>query len=90
MTRAELLTLAQFLYETDGNRVKPTWADLGDGIQGVWIDKAKIGLKATITNEKLRKFWRAMGGEFHGPNVETGTMPEAKLLPLLRVLTFKG
>lgn len=32
----------------------------------------------------LRNFWRALGGTFYGPNVETGAMPESKLLPLLR------
>lgn len=30
--------------------------------------------------------WRAAGGRFHGPNVETGTMPEAQLLPFLVAL----
>jgi hypothetical protein len=39
-----------------------------------------------ITNDDLREWWRAQGGNFHGPNVETGTMPEAKLLPTLRIL----
>lgn len=38
------------------------------------------------TDEDLRKIWRDAGGSFHGPHVETGTMPEAKLLPFLRVL----
>lgn len=35
------------------------------------------------TDDELRALWRNAGGEFHGPNVETGTMPEAKLLPFL-------
>lgn len=34
----------------------------------------------------LRDAWREAGGEFFGPNVETGGMPEAKLLPFLRSL----
>lgn len=38
----------------------------------------------------LRRYWRINGGDFHGPNVETGTMPEAKLLPLLRTLLDMG
>lgn len=38
------------------------------------------------TDDMLRKEWRKAGGRFHGPNVETGTMPEAKLLPYLRGL----
>jgi hypothetical protein len=37
-------------------------------------------------DDDLRKLWRDHGGSFHGPNVETGTMPEAALLPLLRKL----
>lgn len=37
-----------------------------------------------VTDEELRALWRKHGGDFHGPNVETGTMPESKLLPFLR------
>ncbi len=40
--------------------------------------------RQALTDDELRKMWRAWGGNFHGPNVETGTMPEAKLLPFLR------
>lgn len=39
-----------------------------------------------MTNDELRALWRSKGGSFHGPNIETGTMPEAKLLPFLREL----
>jgi hypothetical protein len=39
-----------------------------------------------LLDEELRKLWRKAGGEFHGPCVETGTMPEAQLLPFLRSL----
>lgn len=35
---------------------------------------------------ELRKMWRDAGGEFYGPHVETGSMPETKLLPFLRSL----
>lgn len=35
---------------------------------------------------ELRRAWREMGGAFCGPNVETATMAETKLLPLLRRL----
>lgn len=38
------------------------------------------------SNVELRGLWYGAGGSFHGPNVETGTMPEAKLLPFLREL----
>jgi hypothetical protein len=39
-----------------------------------------------VTNDELRQLWKEAGGEFHGPNIETGTMPESKLLPFLRQL----
>lgn len=38
------------------------------------------------SNVELRGMWHGAGGSFHGPQVETGTMPEAKLLPFLRSL----
>lgn len=38
------------------------------------------------TDEELRAIWRAAGGTFHGPHVETGSMSESKLLPFLRSL----
>ena len=37
-----------------------------------------------LSDEALRVIWRMAGGDFHGPNVEHGYMPEAKLLPFLR------
>ncbi len=37
-------------------------------------------------DESMRLLWLGAGGSFHGPRVETGTMPEAKLLPFLRSL----
>jgi hypothetical protein len=39
-----------------------------------------------MTDDELRALWRNAGGRFHGPNIETGTMPESQLLPLLRKL----
>lgn len=36
-----------------------------------------------LCDSDLRAIWRSKGGSFHGPNVETGTMPEAQLLPWL-------
>lgn len=36
------------------------------------------------TDEQLRDYWVRNGGEFHGPHVETGSMPESTLLPILR------
>ncbi len=37
-----------------------------------------------MTDDELRAMWREAGGRFHGPNIETGTMPESILLPFLR------
>lgn len=41
---------------------------------------------AALSDDDLRQLWRDAGGSFHGPRVETGTMPEEKLLPFLRGL----
>lgn len=41
---------------------------------------------ARMSDDQLRARWIEAGGEFHGPNIETGTMPEARLLPFLRSL----
>ncbi len=38
------------------------------------------------TDDQLRQWWKQNGGSFHGPNVETGFMPERKLLTLLRLV----
>jgi hypothetical protein len=48
-----------------------------------------LGLRAgedDMTDSELRDLWRKAGGNFHGPRIETGTMPEAALLPFLRGL----
>jgi hypothetical protein len=37
-----------------------------------------------LTDDELRSMWLQAGGKFHGPNVETGRMPESLLLPFLR------
>lgn len=36
------------------------------------------------TDVHLREIWKNNGGMFHGPHIETGTMPESKLLPMLK------
>lgn len=46
----------------------------------------EIPLVVRWSDDRLRAFWIKNGGKFHGPNVETGTMTEAKLLPFLRLL----
>jgi hypothetical protein len=38
---------------------------------------------------ELRAFWVQLGGHFFGPNVEHGSIPEIKLLPLLRAIKEK-
>lgn len=40
----------------------------------------------TYSDDELRALWRAAGGSFHGPVVETGDMPESLLLPFLQAL----
>ena len=37
-----------------------------------------------MSDDDLRRMWREAGGEFYGPNVETGRMPERELLVFLR------
>jgi hypothetical protein len=43
-----------------------------------------------LTDDALRKLWRDNGGDFFGPHVETGKMPESKLLPFLRSLSAQA
>lgn len=39
---------------------------------------------SNLTDDDIRKLWKTNGGDFFGPHIETGSMPEEKLLPLLR------
>lgn len=39
-----------------------------------------------LSDQEIRKFWKAAGGSFHGPNVETATIPEQKLFWFVRDL----
>lgn len=39
---------------------------------------------AYVEYKRLRDYWRDLGGDFHGPLIETATIPEANLLPLLQ------
>jgi hypothetical protein len=41
------------------------------------------------TDDALRDLWRSNGGRFNGPHVETGSMPESRLLPFLRGLVLE-
>lgn len=38
----------------------------------------------------MRELWRSAGGRFHGPHIETGTMPENTLLPFLAMLVGRA
>lgn len=40
--------------------------------------------------EDFKRIWVEAGGEFHGPNIETGTMPQDKLIPFLYTLARSG
>ncbi|MDB6010451.1 MAG: hypothetical protein JWL65_2701 [Gammaproteobacteria bacterium] len=53
---------------------------------GVSTEPEADGQVVGLSDEALRKRWRAAGGSFHGPNVEHGIMAEARLLPFLRTL----
>lgn len=50
------------------------------------MDNQPVDSVQVPSDDDLRAMWRKEGGSFHGPNVETGTMPEHLLLPLLRRL----
>jgi hypothetical protein len=39
-----------------------------------------------ISDGAARTWWLGCGGKFHGPKIETATMTEADLLPLLKNL----
>jgi hypothetical protein len=39
-----------------------------------------------LTDDEIRDWWQKQGGSFHGPNIETGSMREDLLIPLLRKL----
>jgi len=51
-----------------------------------WAKYARGSLQPLNFDEyrALRSFWCARGGHFFGPNVETGAMPEIRLLPLIQ------
>jgi hypothetical protein len=39
-----------------------------------------------VNNHEIREAWRKAGGSFHGPIVETATMPEAAMFDFVRGL----
>lgn len=71
--------------------------DLTDRLIEKWIKRAESILAAPpaandaqvaepIPDELLRMEWRIAGGNFHGPNIETVTMPEADYFKFRRSL----
>ncbi len=68
-------------YESDEQHRISTnqWEKIQRVIRGFDVTSAQ-------SDSELRAIWRNAGGNFHGPNIETGTMPESKLLPFLREL----
>jgi hypothetical protein len=60
------------------------------GIRAAHTISCDVGNGVAPDDEAIRRAWLNAGGSFHGPNVETGTMPEAQLLPLLRSLMVKA
>ncbi len=53
---------------------------------GIHYHTCTVNTASNLTDAHLRKLWIEAGGDFFGPNIETGSMPESKLLPLLRRL----
>ncbi len=37
-----------------------------------------------MTDEQIRTLWKSKGGSFHGPIVETATIPEERLFEIFR------
>ena len=60
--------------------------------KNAWNKRAAVSVSApreappTLTDSDLREFWKIAGGNFHGPNIETATIPEARLFDILRTL----
>jgi hypothetical protein len=72
-----------------GGLLSVEWQDAsGEVLETVWsCDQPYIDPAATtpgLSDDDMRDLWRRAGGEFHGPHIETGTLEEEKLLPLLR------
>jgi hypothetical protein len=46
--------------------------------------------RPSLSDDQIREMWRAAGGELHGPLVETATMPEDKMLGLIREVAARA
>jgi hypothetical protein len=79
-------------YDEDGHwqRTKFCFTDCGENCtcsppSGAFF-KPPEETRRPPTDEELREIWRAAGGDFHGPNIEHGSMKEEDLLVFLRQL----
>ncbi len=50
------------------------------------VPKGSVQKKPVISDQWLRDKWQQAGGGFHGPHIETATMPEKALFAFLRGL----
>jgi len=80
-----VFTCAFCALEKEGGNPLPAQCACCGRTTYVVSESADLQPRAT-SDHALRALWRYAGGRLHGPNVETGTMPEAKLLPFLRHL----
>jgi len=67
----------------------PTEKELRDGFEKACFEAGKkaaeAGLDYGVKRDLpwVREWWRRFGGDFHGPHVETATIPEADLARLI-------
>jgi hypothetical protein len=71
----------------EGNRIDAR----NEAMRELGIEQqSDIKAQRTWPDQRLRRMWIAAGGEFHGPRIEHGSMPESTLLPFLRRIITKG
>lgn len=76
---------AERLYKAAKTRVGGLLKAIVDWDQHIY---APLPDEREATDDELRALWRSNGGDFHGPNVEHGSMKEEDLLPFLRQLVI--
>lgn len=64
--------------------IKATRQDLLEALKAMDEAIGDDDARAPLSDDELRAEWLAAGGEIHGPNVETVSMPEAKYFELRR------
>jgi hypothetical protein len=95
MDKTEMMALADRIEASDGlftmHGDKPRQLGIRKSAEVIAALRLAAGASAgAVSDSDLRTMWRNAGGEFYGPRVETGSMPEAKLLPFLRSLAAKA